>query len=158
MSLIETIIIITLIIAGTVCFGWLGYKAGMDRKNGLVSFRTDPNVESNNDSVIQARMIGKSIAWRATLLNNPALSTRQKVAGRTFNFFAFDYTKELKTDNTMAFLKGNSINLIRFCRMCHSCGVSIRLRQIGLKYTEKEKKPGFRFVSRPEATLFLKNQ
>ena len=131
MSLIEIIIITILIIVGAIYFARAGYKAGMDRRNGIASFRTNPNVEAHNDSIIQAKKIGISIAWRAALLNNPTLSTRHKVAGRTFNFFAFDYTKELKTDNTTAFLKGNSIILIRFCRMCHSFGVSIKLRQIG---------------------------
>ena len=155
--LIEIIIVITLILTGAVYCARSGYKDGVKRKNTLFSLRANPNVDSNDDSIEQARMIGRAIEQRAAILNNSALSTRRKLAdGKHFNSFAFD-NEEFKTDKTSAFLEGKDINLIKFCRLCHSHGVRIELHQIGLENTENKSKKGKTFISRPEATLFLKN-
>lgn len=156
--LIEIIIVITLIIVGAVCIARAGYKNGIERINGQFALRTNPNVDSNDDSIEQARMIGKAISWRAALLHNLSLSIRcKRFDGKYFNSFAFDYDEEFKTDKTIAFLEGKHINLIKFCRLCHSHGVRIELHQIGLENTEDKSKKGKTFISRPEATLFLKN-
>ena len=155
--LMDNIIIIAILLGVAVLIAWAGYRSGLKRRNCICSILRNPNVDSNDDSIEQARMIGRAIEQRALVLGNPGLSTARKIGEKTRHYYAFGGIEEFKTDNAEAFMKGNCVNLIRFCRVCHSYGISIRLRQIGLKDAENPTKPSDTFISRPEATLFLKN-
>ena len=150
-------IIIAIIILGILLCVWNGHKFGTNKKTCLTAIRKQPNVDSFNDSIAQAKAIGKAIYNRAFILGNPSLSANFKGYKKTYHFSAFD-SEDYRTEKTEAFLQGNSVDLIKFCRLCHSNGISIRLRQIGLKDTGHPKTEKNKFVSKPEPTLFLKNE
>ena len=114
-------------------------------------------IPSCNDTIRQAEAIAKYIKERAVILGNSALTWDIKHKNKYIPTYLFDYDEKLGEGygpHTRAFLKGDSVKLLKFIRWCHYYGCSIVLRQIGQKTDVTEGKGNVIFLSKPDIRLF----
>lgn len=102
----------------------------------------------------QAKTIGQAIKSRATVLGCSNLSYTFKGFKKTHVAHAFDPIGDSGNKNTEAVLKGESVDMIRFIRICHSYGINIRLFQIGEKLPENIKDVKDLFYTNPSSNLY----
>ena len=129
---------------------WLGKRQVLKAKQ--ITFNR--NVDCFQDAIVQAKAIGKAIKFRAMLLGSDSLSYTFKGFKKIHVAYAFDPKGDSGNKNTDAVIKGESSQLIRLIRICHSYGINIRLFQIGEKLPENIKNVKGLFYTKPESDLY----
>ncbi len=135
MNLSDDFILVVSFVLCCIVSGIAGYLYGLKLSKRASKLSEQILVDLSSDSTIQAQLIGKAIEKRAAILGNVNLSWIG-VFDEKKTYYVFDDDASDCGVNTMAFLKGNSTKLIKFIRICHACGCSVTLRQLGAKEDE----------------------
>lgn len=143
-----------LFILGCFLSGIAGHYYGMKLLKDAEEISKRTLVGASADSTIQADLIGGAIKQRAVILGNVDLSWKSVYGKKEYKYYAFDDKMNDYGTHTHAFLSGTSTKLIKFIRICHACGCSVMLRQIGakvdaLQYSEQEY-----YLSKPDPDMF----
>lgn len=134
---VEVIIIVLLVLCGIIS-GVAGYFCGLKLSKHAKKLSEQTLVDISADSTVQAQLIGKAIKKRAVILGHENLSW-MGVFDEKKTYYAFDGDTSDCGVHTMTFLYGNSTKLIKFIRICHACGCSVTLRQLGTREDELQR-------------------
>lgn len=145
----------TYFIIGGIIIAVAGYYYGQHLLKKAEKISKKTLIESSTDSIAQAKLFASAIGERAGILGSSDLSWKFNDDKKSYTFYAMD---EIITDygiHTQSFLAGTSIRFIKFIRLCHSCGCSIMLRQIGEKVDILENAEQEYYLSKPELDMFI---